>query len=120
MDPVTSLVPPSITFDAFLDQLSDYFGGGVTTQTLERSLINLRQTGSVSEFAVAFHNITNVFNPRWPDAPLIFDFMQKLKEVMRYELTGRGTLPSNFQEYVAATMAVELNQAAAHSSRDGH
>ena len=40
--------------------------------------------------------------------------MQKLKEVIRYELTSRGTLPSTFQAYVAAAMAVELNQAAAH------
>ena len=47
MDPVTCLAPPTLTFDALLVQLSDCFGGGVTIQTLERSLINLRQTGSV-------------------------------------------------------------------------
>ena len=63
VDLVTCLAPPTLTFDAFLVQLSDYFGGGVTIQTLERSLINLRQTGSVSKFAVAFQNITNAFNP---------------------------------------------------------
>ena len=119
MDPATSLFPPSLSFDAFLGQLTDYFGGGVTPQTLERSLINLRQTGSVSEFAISFQSITNAFNPRWPDAPLIFEFMQKLKEVIRYELTGRGTLPSTFQAFVAAAITVELNQAAAHSSRGG-
>ena len=93
VDPITNRVPTTITFDVFLGQLSDYFGGGVTSQTLERSLINLRQTGSVSDFAIAFQNITNAFNPRWPDAPLIFEFMQKLKEVIRYELTARGALP---------------------------
>lgn len=120
VDPATSFVPPSVTFDAFIAQLSDYFGGGVTAQTLERSLITLRQTGSVSEFAVAFQNITNAFNPRWPDAPLIFEFMQKLKEAIRYELTGRGTLPSTFQAFVTAAITVELNQAAAHSSRGGN
>ena len=119
VDPATSLVPDFVTFDAFIEQLSDYFGSGVTTQTLERSLINLRQTGSVSEFAVLFQNITNAFNPRWPDAPLIFEFMQKLKESIRYELTGRGTLPSTFQAFVTAAITVELNQAAAHSSRGG-
>ena len=63
MDPITSVTNPALTFAAFLGQLSDYFGGGVTPQTLERSLINLRHTGSVSEFAVAFQNITNAFNP---------------------------------------------------------
>ena len=35
--------------------------------------------------------------------------MQKLKEVVRYELTGRGALPNTFQTYVAAAIAVESN-----------
>ena len=120
VDPVTCLAPPTLTFDALLVQLSDYFGGGVIIQTLERSLINVRQTDSVSEFVVAFPNITNAFNPGWRDAPLISEFMQNLKEVVRYELTGRGALPITFQAYVAAAIAAESNQAAAHSSRGGH
>ena len=77
-------------------------------------------TSSVSEFAVAFQNITNAFNPRWPDAPLIFEFMQKSEEVVRYELTSRGALPITFQAYVAAAIAVESNQAAVYSSRGSH
>ena len=90
-------------------------------QRLERSLITLRQTGTVSELAIQFQSITNAFSPRWPDHPLIFQFAQKLKEVVRFELTGRGTPPSTFQAYIAAAISVEQNQAAAHSSRgSGH
>ena len=40
-----------------------------------------------------------------------------LKEVIRFELTARGTPPSTFQAYIAAAISVELNQAAAHPSR---
>ena len=59
VDPDTNLVPPHIIFEIFVAQLSEYFGGGVNAQTLERSLINLRQTGTVSDFAVAFQNIVS-------------------------------------------------------------
>ena len=119
VDPVTYVISPSYSFESFLQALDDFFGGGVNVQTLERSLINLRQTGTVSELAIAFQNITNTFQPKWPDHPLIFLFSQKLKEVIRFELTGRGSPPIVFQAYVTAAIAVELNQAAAHSSRGG-
>ena len=119
VDPITYRISPSYSFESFLQELDDFFGGGVNVQTLERSLINLRQTGTVSELAIAFQNITNTFRPKWPDHPLIFIFSQKLKEVVRFELTGRGSPPSVFQAYVTAAIAVELNQAAAHSSRGG-
>ena len=95
-DPSTYHVPSTYTFDSFIQELDDFFGGGVTLHSRERSLINLRQTGSVSELAISFQNITNHFRPRWPDHPLIFVFSQKLKEVIRFELTARGDLPSKF------------------------
>ena len=117
MDPATSLVPPHVTFEHFIAHMSTYFGGGVNQQTLQRSLINLRQTGSVAEFAVAFQNITNAFHPNWTDAPLIFEFMQKLKEVVRFRLIENGSLPLTLQGYVAAALLVESNQADANSSR---
>ena len=56
----------------------------------------LRQTDTVLELAIAFQNITNVFRPRWPDYPLIYVFSQKVKEVVSFELTARGTLPTTF------------------------
>ena len=83
----------------------------------ERSLMALRQTGTVSELAITFQNITNAFRPRWSDHPLIYVFSQKLKEAVRFELTARGSLPSTFQAYISAAISVELNQAAAASSR---
>ena len=64
VDPVTLLLPPSYTLDSFWQELQDFFGGGVTLQSRERSLDVLRQTGSVSELAISFHNITSTFNPR--------------------------------------------------------
>ena len=90
------MVPASYTFDIFLQQLEDFFGGAITLQSRERSLILLRQTGTVSELAIAFQTITNAFRPRWSDHPLIYVFSQKLKEVVRFELTARGALPLTF------------------------
>ena len=117
IDPSTYHVPSTYTFDTFIQELDDFFGGGVTLHSRERSLIGLRQTGSVSELAISFQNITNHFRPRWPDHPLIFVFSQKLKEVIRFELTARGDLPSKFQAYIAAAISIEHNQAAAAQSR---
>ena len=117
IDQSTYHVPSTYTFDSFIQELDDFFGGGVTLHSRERSLIGLRQTGSVSELAIAFQNITNHFRPRWPDHPLIFVFSQKLKEVIRFELTARGALPSSFQAYIAAAISIEQNQAAAAQSR---
>ena len=93
------------------------FGGAVTLHSRERSLDLLRQTGSVSDLAIAFKNITHTFNPRWPDHPLIYLFSRKLRETIRFELTARGSLPSTFHAYLAAAISVEQNQAAAASSR---
>ena len=64
IDPVTLMVPPSYTFDIFLQELEDFFGGAITLQSRERSLTILRQTGTVSELAIAFQTITNAFRPR--------------------------------------------------------
>ena len=72
VDPATFRVPPTYTLLSFLQELEDFFGGRVTLQHLERSLITLRQTGTVSELAIQFQSITNAFRPRWPDYPLIF------------------------------------------------
>ena len=119
MDPTTNRIPPSYTFDSFLLEMINFFGGGVNILILERDLRNLRQTGSVSEFAINFQNITNCFYPRWPDHPLIFEFSGKLKEVVRYELMGRGSPPLTFQAYVAAAILVETNLAAQQTSRGG-
>ena len=60
-----------------MQELEDFFGGGVTLQSRERSRIILRQTRPVSELAIAFQNITDSFRPRWTDHPLIFVFSQK-------------------------------------------
>ena len=117
VDPITLLLPPSYKLDSFWQELEDFFGGGVTLQSRERSLDVLRQTGSVSELAISFQNITSPFTPRWSDHPLIYVFSTKLKEVVRFELMSRGTIPVTFQAYVALAIKVELNQAAAASSR---
>ena len=109
----TCSLPSSYTFHSFLQEMGEFFGGGVTLQSMERSLINLRQTGTVSELAIAFQNITNTFRPKWSDHPLIFTFSQKLREVVRFELTSRGLPPSTFQDFVSAAISVEQNQAAA-------
>ena len=39
--------------------MANFFGGAVNVMTWERTLIDLRQTGSVSDHAIAFQNITN-------------------------------------------------------------
>ena len=38
INPNTLLLPPSYTFDTFLQELEDFFGGGVTLKSRERSL----------------------------------------------------------------------------------
>ena len=117
VDPGTFILPPHYTLASFLQALEDFFGGGVTLDSRERSLTNLRQTGTVAELAVAFQTITNTFTPRWPDHPLIYLFSQKLKEPIRFQLTAQGSLSTIFQEYVASAAAVEHNQSAASLSR---
>ena len=119
MDPSTNRLPPAYTFDFFLSEMISFFGGGVNILTLERDLANLRQTGSVSDYAISFQTITNCFHPRWPDHPLIFTFALRLKESVRYELMARGSPPLTFQAYIAAAVKVEMNLAAAHSSKGG-
>ena len=54
MDPATRLLPPTYTLLSFLQELDDFFGVGVKLQSLERSLLILRQTGIVLELAIAF------------------------------------------------------------------
>ena len=103
------MVPTSYTFDTFLLELEDFFGGAITLQSRERSLTVLRQTGTVSELAIAFQTITNTFRPRWSDHPLMYVFSQKLKEVVRFELTAHGALPFTFQAFMSAAISVELN-----------
>ena len=101
----------------FIQELEDFFGGGNTLQSRERSLDILRQTGSVSELAIAFQQITSTFLPQWSDHPLIYVFAKKIKEVIRFGLTARGSVPATFHAYVAMMVMVEQNQAAAASSR---
>ena len=86
-------------------------------QSRERSLEILRQTGTVSQLAIAFQNITYTFTPRWSDHPLIFIFSRKLTEAIRFELTTRGSIPTLFSAYLASAISVEQNQAAAALSR---
>ena len=54
VDPGTFKLPPHYTLASFLQALSDFFGGGVTLDSRERSLTILRQTGTVAELAIAF------------------------------------------------------------------
>ena len=83
MDPSSNRLPLTYTFDSFLLEMLNFFGGGVNILTLERNLDNLRQTGSVSDYAIKFLNITNCFHPRWPDHPLIFQFSLRLNSLVR-------------------------------------
>ena len=117
IDPATNQLPPSYTLEILFQEMAEFFGGGITLQTRERSLDILRQTGTVSELAIAFQNITSSFTPRWPDHPLIYVFSKKLRETIRFELTARGPLPTTFPTFLAAAIAVEQNQAAAALSR---
>ena len=106
VDPITTLLPPAYDLTRFFQELEDFFGGAVTLHSRERSLDMLRQTGSVSDLAVAFQTITHSFSPRWPDHPLIYLFSRKLKECVRFELTARDSLPSTFHAYLAAAISV--------------
>ena len=117
VDPATQELPPSYDLASFFVALEDFFGGAVTLQSRERALRSLRQTGSVSELAIAFQTIVHTFSPLWADHPLIYTFSDKLKENIRFELTARGSLPTTFQAYLTAAIAVEQNQEAAALSR---
>ena len=105
----TLLLPPTYDLPRFFQELEGFFGGGITLQSRERSLDTLRQTGAVSELAIAFQNITHTFSPRWPDHPLIYVFSKKLRENIRLELTARGSVLTTFNTYLAAAISVEQN-----------
>ena len=117
VDPSTLHLPPSWDLSTFLAALEAFFGGGVTTHSRERDFRNLRQTSSVSDLAIAFQNITNMFPEVWPNHALIFFFSDKLNSPIRYELIARGNIPTTFQAYVAAAISIEHNQAAAHQQK---
>ena len=74
VDLTTMQLPTHYTLPIFFHELADFFGGGVTLDSRERSLIGLRQVGTVAELAISFQNITNTFSPRWADHPLIYTF----------------------------------------------
>ena len=63
VDPATQELPPSYDLALFFQALEDFFGGAVTLQSRERALRSLRQTGSVSELAIAFQTIVLTFSP---------------------------------------------------------
>ena len=117
VDQTTYNLPPHYDLDLFLQALTDFFGGGITLASRERSLDALRQTGTVQELAIAYQNITNTFSPRWTDHPLIYVLSRKIRENIRFELAARGTVPTSFHDYVAAAISVEQNQAAANHFR---
>ena len=117
VDPSTHHLPSPWDLNIFLAALEAFFGEGVTTQSRERELRNLRQTRSVSDLAVNFQNITNTFPEFWPEYALIVFFSKKLHGPIRYELLARGNVPTQFQDYVAAAIAIEHNQAAANQHR---
>ena len=70
----------------FIQELKDFFGGGITLQPCERSFDILRQTGTVSELAIAFQYIISTFIPRWSNHPLFYIFSKKLRETIYFEL----------------------------------
>ena len=111
--------PPHYDLDIFLQALTDFFGGGITLASPERSLDTLRQNGTVQELVIAYQNITNTFNPRWKDHSLIYVLSRKIREPIWFELAARGTVPTFFQNYVATAVLIEQNQAAANHFR-GH
>ena len=117
VDDYTYSLPAHYDLDYFLQALTDFFGGGITLASRERALDTLRQTGTVQELAIAYQNITNTFNPRWTDHSLIYVMSRKIREPIRFELAARGTVPTLFQDYIAAAISVEQNQASANLSR---
>ena len=112
----TYRLPPHYDLDYFLQVLTDFFGGGITLASRERALDTLRQTGTVEELAIAYQNITNTFSPRWTDHSLIYVMSRKIREPIRFELAARGTVPTLSQDYIAAAINVEQNQASANLS----
>ena len=77
LDPITHALPHYYTLELFLEELTAFFGGGVTLASREHSLDNLRQTGTVSDLAIAFQNIINTYIPRWTDSASIYIFFTK-------------------------------------------
>ena len=93
LDPISDNLPLYYTLELFLAELTAFFGGGVTMASWEHPLDDPRQTGTVSELAIAFQNIINVYNPRWTDSAAIYVLSRKLKDVIRFELGKKGDVP---------------------------
>ena len=91
VDPHSFQLPPSNDLGRFFQELEDFFGGAVTLHSRERSLDLLRQTGSVSDLAIAFQNITHLLPPMARSPPHLPFFPQvKGKHTFR---TYRSWLP---------------------------
>ena len=54
VDPITFQLHPSHDLHRFFQELEEFFGGAITLHSRERSLDLLRQTGLVSDLAIAF------------------------------------------------------------------
>ena len=116
-DFATAVLPPTYTLTQLLRELVEFFGTGVSAAAHVRNLKALRQTTTVSQLAIDFQIISNTFIPPWTDHALIYVFSDKVKEGVRFQLTAQGGVPLVFREYVAAAIAVEMNQAAAGQYR---
>ena len=64
IDQTTYNLPPHYDLHTFLQALADFFRGGITLASCERSLDTLRQTKTVQQLAIAYENITNTFTPQ--------------------------------------------------------
>ena len=93
VDPVTMRLPPHYTLASFFRALEDFFGGGVTIDSRERSLDNLRQTGTVAELTITFQNITNTLWEIITRTPMTrLRFSMRVAYLMARQ--ANGTLPS--------------------------
>ena len=63
VDPITFQLHPSYDLHRFFQELEEFLGGAVTLHSRERSLDLLRQTGSVSDLAIAIQSSPTLSTP---------------------------------------------------------
>jgi hypothetical protein len=91
-------------FGLFTAEINKVFGEPHALDTAARSLDNLKQTGSVADYAAKFRRLAIIL--QWGDGPLTYLFYRDLKDEVKDEI-ARVERPSDLEALI--TLAIRID-----------
>ena len=92
------------TWEGFCREFMSRFGDSMPKQHAYDQLYELKQTGSVVEYATRFRHLYEIYDPAASDSHKYYDFRRGLKRPIRAALAARGSQApgeNDFDAYVA-------------------